>query len=70
MSTLYIEKRVEVDTVAAGSHMETKRGIDYTQIYVIEQYLIIMGAVDELCSHHLLIPRPKSKTLTYLKWNR
>jgi len=27
-----IEKIVEIDTVAAGSHRETKRGIDYTQI--------------------------------------
>ena len=26
-----IEKIVEIDTAAAGSHMETKRGIDYTQ---------------------------------------
>jgi hypothetical protein len=30
-----IEQRVEVDAAAAGSHMETKRGIDYTQIAVL-----------------------------------
>ncbi|WP_170175810.1 hypothetical protein [Sulfurimonas crateris] len=41
-----IEKRVEIDTVAAGSHRETKRGIDYTQIVAL--WMI-------LCSHHLLI---------------
>ena len=56
MRTWFIEKIVEIDTVAAGSHMETKRGIDYTQIVAL--WMI-------LCSHHLLIPRPKSKTLTY-----
>jgi len=47
MCTWYIEKRVEVDAVAAGSHRETKREIDYTQIWVL--WMI-------LCSHHLLIP--------------
>ena len=41
-----IEKIVEIDTVAAGSHMETKRGIDYTQKVAL--WMI-------LCSHHLLI---------------
>ena len=45
MSTSYIEQRVEIDTVAAGSHMETKRGIDYTQIVAL--WMI-------LCTHHLL----------------
>jgi len=30
-----IEKIVEIDAVAAGSHRETKRGIDYTQILLI-----------------------------------
>ena len=45
MSTLYIEQRVEIDAVAAGSHMETKRGIDYTQIVALWM---------TLCTHHLL----------------
>ena len=47
MRTWYIEKRVEVDAVAAGSHRETKRGIDHTRIWAL--WMI-------LCSHHLLIP--------------
>jgi len=42
-----IEKIVEIDTAAAGSHMETKRGIEYTQIVAL--WMI-------LCTHHLLIP--------------
>jgi len=46
---------------AASSHMETKRGIDYTQIWAL--WMI-------LCSHHLFIPWPKSKTLKYLTRNR
>ncbi|MBW6488250.1 hypothetical protein [Sulfurimonas sp.] len=46
MSTQNIEKIVEIDTVVAGSQMETKRGIDYTQIVAL--WMI-------LCSHHLLI---------------
>jgi len=41
-----IEKKVEIDTAAAGSHRETKRGIDYTQIVAL--WMI-------LCSHYLLI---------------
>ena len=40
-----IEQIVEIDTVAAGSHMETKRGIDYMQIYITLKYLVIVGAV-------------------------
>ncbi len=47
MRTWYIEKRVEVDAVATGSHRETKRGIDHTRIWAL--WMI-------LCSHHLLIP--------------
>jgi len=47
MRTWYIEKKVEIDTVAAGSHRETKRGIDYTQIYMAKKYLVIVGAVDD-----------------------
>ena len=42
MSTSYIEQKVEIDTVAAGSHMETNRGIEYTQI--VAQWMI-------LCTH-------------------
>lgn len=40
-----VEKRVEINAVAAGSHMETKRGIDYMQIDIIKKHLIIDGAV-------------------------
>ena len=47
MRTWYFEKRVEVDAVAAGSHRETKRGIDHTRIWAL--WMI-------LCSHHLFIP--------------
>jgi len=47
MRTWYIEKRVEVDAVAAGSHRETKRGIDHTRIWALWAIL---------CSRHLLIP--------------
>ena len=47
MGTWYICKIVEIDTVAAGSHRETKREIDYTQIYVLRKHLNIMGAVDD-----------------------
>ncbi len=32
---LIIEQKVEIDTVAAGSHKETKREIDYTQIVAL-----------------------------------
>ena len=47
MSTWYIKQKVEIDTAAAGSHRETKREIDYTQIVALWM---------TLCSHHLLIP--------------
>jgi hypothetical protein len=59
MCTWHIEKIVEIDTVAAGSHTERKREIDYTQIVALWMML---------CPHHLPISRPKSKTLTY--WTR
>lgn len=38
-----IEKKVEIDTAAAGSHRETKRGIDYMQIIIFKRHLDIDG---------------------------
>ena len=52
MKYLYIEKIVEIDTVAAGTHTERKRAmfltwlvIDYMQIYIAEKNLVIVSAV-------------------------
>jgi len=45
-------KKVEIDTVATGSHRETKREIDYTQIVALWKIL---------CPFHILTPWPKSK---------
>ena len=61
MRTWYIEKRVEVDAVAAGFHRETKREIDHTRIW---------GAVDDTMLSSSSHTRPKPKILTYLAWNK
>ena len=47
MGTWYICKIVEIDTVAAGSHRETKRGIEYTHIFMAKKHFGITGAVDD-----------------------
>ena len=47
--------------VAASSHMETKRGIDYMQIDIAKKDLVIDGCCGRYYALYTFLYRPKSK---------
>ena len=49
--------------VAASSHMETKRGIDYMQIHIAKKDLVIVGRCGRHYALYTFLYRPKSKLL-------
>ena len=46
---------------AASSHMETKRGIDYMQIYITKKNLVVDGCCGRYYALYTFLYRPKSK---------